>query len=158
MRPPAPSTLPTTIFTFHWANAKVLVRYHWSFIWVLRANLTKPISHNSAPPAHDPTQSNGPPHLFLPSLERSRIRRHHRVRRRFIPGLEIIRHLFHRDPLHPLMLVDMLDEPLVHQQHVGSARDVRVDGHGEDELVVLAVEVIEVVLIVINSQSASGRA
>lgn len=43
------------------------------------------------------------------------------------------------------MLVDVLDQPLVHEQDVGPARDVGVDGDGEDELVVLAVEVVEVV-------------
>ena len=40
----------------------------------------------------------------------------------------------------------MLDQALVHQQRMRTSRDVGMNGHGEDELVVLSIEVVEVVL------------
>lgn len=60
------------------------------------------------------------------------------------------------------MLVDMLDKPFMHQQHVWATRylvnvsivpqrlpvsaHIRVNGHGKDEFVVFAIEIIEMVL------------
>ena len=85
---------------------------------------------------------------------------------RSIFPLELVTHLAHCHPLHALMLVDMLDDPsrqrsasmrtsetpevlddlpFVHQNHMWPARDIGVDSHREDELVIFAVIVIEVV-------------
>lgn len=71
--------------------------------------------------------------------------RQHRSFLWLLPLFELIHHLRHRDPLDALVRVDILDQPLVHEDHVWVARNVWVDGHGEDEGVVLAIEVVEVV-------------
>ena len=78
--------------------------------------------------------------------------------------------MFESDPFHALVLVDVFNNsvvekvtvsgtyedfnrtgaiclPFMHEKDMGTSRNVRVDGHREDELVVLAVEVVEVVLI-----------
>lgn len=94
---------------------------------------------------------------------------HHGTRRRTILALEIITHLLHGDPaatsamydgslfevcvcvcgyvpFYALVLVDMLNDSLVHQQNVRSAGNIWMDGHGKDKLVVLSVIVVEVIL------------
>lgn len=43
------------------------------------------------------------------------------------------------------MLVDVLNEALVHEQGMRTARSIGVDCHGEYELVVLPVEIVEMV-------------
>lgn len=63
----------------------------------------------------------------------------------WVLALKVVADLLHGDPLDALVLVDVLNQPLVHEQDMGAARDVGVDGDGKDELVVLAVEVVEVV-------------
>ena len=78
--------------------------------------------------------------------------------------------MFESDPFHAFMLVDVFDNsavekatvswtsedvnrsgaiglPFVHEKDMGTSRNVRVDGHREDELVILSVEIVEVVLI-----------
>lgn len=49
-------------------------------------------------------------------------------------------------PFYALVLVDMLNDSLVHQQNVRSAGNIWMDGHGKDKLVVLSVIVVEVIL------------
>lgn len=49
-------------------------------------------------------------------------------------------------PFYALMLVDMLNDSLVHQQNVRSAGNIWMDGHGKDKLVVFSVVVVEVIL------------
>lgn len=49
-------------------------------------------------------------------------------------------------PFYALVLVDMLNDSLVHQQNVRSARNIWVDGHRKDKLVVFSVVVVEVIL------------
>jgi len=73
-------------------------------------------------------------------------RRHNSAFLRLILRLEIIAHLLHGDPLDALVAVDVVDDALVHEQDVWATRNVRVDGHGEDKLVVVGIEVVEVVL------------
>ena len=46
-----------------------------------------------------------------------------------------------------LVFVDMLNEPLMHQQYMGPSRNIRMNRHREDEFIILAVEVVEMVLI-----------
>lgn len=43
------------------------------------------------------------------------------------------------------MLVDMPNNPLVHQQNMRSTTDIRMNRHRKDELVVLSIEVIEMI-------------
>jgi hypothetical protein len=40
----------------------------------------------------------------------------------------------------------------MHQQYMGTARHVRMNGHREDEFIVFAVEVVEVILPVVTYQ------
>lgn len=54
-------------------------------------------------------------------------------------------YLFHCNPLDTFMFVDVFDQALMHEQSMRTTRSIRVDGHGEDELVVLPVEVIEMI-------------
>lgn len=49
-------------------------------------------------------------------------------------------------PFYALVLVDMLNDSLVHQQNVRSAGNIWMDGHGKDKLVVFSVIVVEVIL------------
>lgn len=49
-------------------------------------------------------------------------------------------------PFYALVLVDMLNDSLVHQQNVRSAGNIWMDSHGKDKLVVLSVIVVEVIL------------
>lgn len=49
-------------------------------------------------------------------------------------------------PFDSLVLVDMLNDSLVHQQNVRSAGNIWMDSHGKDKLVVLSVIVVEVIL------------
>lgn len=49
-------------------------------------------------------------------------------------------------PFYTLVLVDMLNDSLVHQQNVRSAGNIWMDGHGKDKLVVFSVVVVEVIL------------
>ena len=48
-------------------------------------------------------------------------------------------------PADAVVLVDVLDDPLVHQQHLRAAAHVRVDRHREDGVVLLAVDPVELV-------------
>lgn len=49
-------------------------------------------------------------------------------------------------PFYALVLVDMLNDSLVHQQNVRSAGNIWMDGHRKYKLVVLSVVVVEVIL------------
>lgn len=49
-------------------------------------------------------------------------------------------------PFYALVLVDMLNNSLVHQQNVRSAGNIWMDRHGKDKLVVFSVVVVEVIL------------
>lgn len=49
-------------------------------------------------------------------------------------------------PFYALVLVDMLNDSLVHQQNVRSAGNIWMDSHGKDKLVVLSVIVVKVIL------------
>lgn len=73
-------------------------------------------------------------------------RRHPSARLRRILTLEIITHLLKGDPLDALMAVDVVDDALMHQQYVWVTGDIGMDGHGENELVIIGVEVVEVIL------------
>ena len=53
--------------------------------------------------------------------------------------------LVERRPAHAVVPVDVLDQPLEHQQHLRPARDVRVDREREDGVVGLAVDPVELV-------------
>lgn len=46
-----------------------------------------------------------------------------------------VSYLGHSDPSHSLVLVDMLDYALMHEQDMGPTRYVWVDGHWEYELI-----------------------
>ena len=72
--------------------------------------------------------------------------RQHSTLNWLVLGLEVIHHLGHCDPFDTLVLVDMFNEPLMHQKHMRSSRNIGVNGHWEDKLVVLAIEIVEVVL------------
>src|SRR5918993_5306762 len=50
-----------------------------------------------------------------------------------------------RRPAHPLVPGDVVDEALQHEQHLGPPGDIGVDGDGEDRVVVLAVDPVELV-------------
>lgn len=71
---------------------------------------------------------------------------HHSAFGRFILTLEIVDHLRHCHPLDPFVLVDVLDQPLMHEQDVWSARHVWMNGHWENEFIILSVKVVEMVL------------
>ena len=43
------------------------------------------------------------------------------------------------------MTADVVDQPFMHQQHLRPAGDIRVNGHGEDRVVELAVDPVELV-------------
>jgi hypothetical protein len=84
--------------------------------------------------------------LLLESNGLSRRPRHQSSFSRLVLALEIINHLSHRHPLDAFVLIDVFDQTLVHQKYVWPARDIGMNRHWEDELVILAIEVIEVVL------------
>jgi hypothetical protein len=79
----------------------------------------------------------------------------HRPLYRFVLRLEVIHHLSHRHPFDALMLADILNQPLMHQQDVRSPRNVRMNGHREDKLIIFPIEVIEVILFCRNQQKAT---
>jgi hypothetical protein len=58
---------------------------------------------------------------------------------------EVVGDLVARHEAHALMRLEMLDQALQHQQHLGAAGDIGVDGDGEDRVVVLAVDPVELV-------------
>ena len=61
--------------------------------------------------------------------------------------LEVIDHSLHCHPLNTFVLVNVLDEPFMHEKDVRPAADIRMDRHWEDEFIVLAVEIVEVILM-----------
>lgn len=88
---------------------------------------------------------------------------HHSTGNRCIFTLEIIAHLLHCDPFDTLVAIDVFNDskvmsenqkimkpqikiPFVHQKNVGTSANIGVDGHWEDELVILAVIIVEVIL------------
>src|SRR5256885_664699 len=48
---------------------------------------------------------------------------------------EVVGDLVARHEAHALMRLEMLDQALQHQQHLGAAGDIGVDGDGEDRVV-----------------------
>jgi hypothetical protein len=78
----------------------------------------------------------------------------HRSLYRFVLRLEVIHHLSHRHPFDSLMLADILNQLLMHQQDMRSPRNIRMNSHREDELVIFPIEVIEVILFCRNQQKA----
>lgn len=48
-------------------------------------------------------------------------------------GFEFSHHLLHCDPLYPIMRIDVLNNVLMHQDHVWFAADLRVYGHREEK-------------------------
>lgn len=61
-------------------------------------------------------------------------------------SFEVVDHLCHRHPLDSFVLIDMLDNALMHEKDMRAARDIGMNGHGKNELVVLAVEVVKMIL------------
>ena len=59
------------------------------------------------------------------------------------PVGEVVRDLVERGPADALVRVDVLDDPLVHEEDLRPAAHVGVDRHGEDRVVVLAVDPVE---------------
>src|SRR6266545_1725262 len=60
-------------------------------------------------------------------------------------ALEVVGDLVAGRPADAVVLVDVLDDPLVHEHDLRLAAHVRVDRHREDGVVVLAVHVVELV-------------
>ena len=58
---------------------------------------------------------------------------------------EVVGDLVEGRPAHAVVPVDVLDDPLVHQQHLRAAAHVGMDRHREDGVVVLAVDPVELV-------------
>lgn len=63
----------------------------------------------------------------------SRFRWHERSLGRRVLLPELIRHLLHRHKLNAFMLLEVLDQPLMHQQQMWSSRYIRVDCDGLQE-------------------------
>ena len=73
------------------------------------------------------------------------LRRQHSPLWRLILALEIIADVFHLHPLDTRLATDVLDQSLQHENHVWVAADVRMDRHGEAEVVIFPIEKIEMV-------------
>src|SRR5207237_10720716 len=58
---------------------------------------------------------------------------------------EVVRDLVERRPADPVVAVDVLDDPLEHQDHLRPPAHVGVDRHPEDGVVLLAIDVVELV-------------
>lgn len=63
-----------------------------------------------------------------------------------VAGLELVDHPFHGYPLDAFVLVDPLDDALVHEHHLRFPADLRVNAHGKDKSVVLPVQEGKLVL------------
>ena len=94
-------------------------------------------------------------------------RRHPSALRRLVLALEFIAHLFKSDPFHTLVLVDIFNDsrsdqqgtphetvrtrespnlPLMHKKNMRTTRHIRMNSHGEDKFIVLAIEVVKMIL------------
>lgn len=82
---------------------------------------------------------------------------HHGPFCRFMLALEIIHHLGHRHPLNTLVFVDMLNQPLMHEQGMRSTGHIWMDGHREDEFVILTIKIVEMVLVQVRIVDKQGQ-
>lgn len=64
----------------------------------------------------------------------------------YAPFYKLPCHISERHPLYTLVLVDVLDDPLMHENHLWLPTNLRMYAHREDEGVVLAIREIELLL------------